>query len=154
MIFASIHHGKALSSCEIKMARLIKKYKNRRLYDTEKSQYITVEELQSYVIDGIPFRVEDSTTGKDITTTTLLQIFVEMESGPTQFLTQEMLRQLIILAHHPMSKSFKDMLEQMFSGLENSLGRNHYLNDYQKATDTWNQQMQEFMKQWQGFFKP
>ncbi|ARG96459.1 polyhydroxyalkanoate synthesis regulator DNA-binding domain-containing protein [Legionella micdadei] len=136
------------------MARLIKKYKNRRLYDTEKSQYITVEELQSYVIDGIPFRVEDSTTGKDITTATLLQIFVEMESGPTQFLTQEMLRQLIILAHHPMSKSFKDMLEQMFSGLENSLGRNHYLNDYQKATDTWNQQMQEFMKQWQGFFKP
>ncbi|KTD28024.1 MULTISPECIES: polyhydroxyalkanoate synthesis regulator DNA-binding domain-containing protein [Legionella] len=136
------------------MARLIKKYKNRRLYDTEKSQYITVEELQSYVIDGIPFHVEDSTTGKDITTATLLQIFVEMESGPTQFLTQEMLRQLIILAHHPMSKSFKDMLEKMFSGLEKTLGGSPYLNDYQKATDTWNQQMQQLMKQWQSFFKP
>ncbi|KTC87900.1 MULTISPECIES: polyhydroxyalkanoate synthesis regulator DNA-binding domain-containing protein [Legionella] len=136
------------------MSRLIKKYKNRRLYDTEKSQYITVEELQTYVIDGLPFRVEDSTTGNDITTATLLQIFVEMESGPTQFLTHEMLRQLIILSHHPMSKSFKSMLEQMFSGMEKSLGKNVYLNDYQKAADDWNQQMQQLMKQWQGFFKP
>ncbi|WP_131764233.1 polyhydroxyalkanoate synthesis regulator DNA-binding domain-containing protein [Legionella drozanskii] len=136
------------------MSRLIKKYKNRRLYDTEKSQYITVEELQTYVIDGLPFRVEDSTTGNDITTATLLQIFVEMESGPTQFLTHEMLRQLIILSHHPMSKSFKSMLEQMFSGMEKSLGKNVYLNDYQKVADDWNQQMQQLMKQWQGFFKP
>lgn len=135
------------------MVRLIKKYKNRRLYDTEKSQYITVEELQAYVIDGLPFRVEDSATGNDITTSTLLQIFVEMESGPTQFLTQEMLRQLIIWAHHPMSQSFKSMLEQMFSGMEKTLGKNVYLNDYQKATDSWNQQMQQLMKQWQGFFK-
>ena len=58
------------------MTRLIKKYKNRRLYDTEKSQYITVEELQRYVIDNIPVRVEDSASKEDITNATLLQIFV------------------------------------------------------------------------------
>ena len=67
------------------MARLIKKYKNRRLYDTEKSQYITVEELQSYVIEGLPFRVEDSSSGKDITNVALLQIFVEMEVARASF---------------------------------------------------------------------
>lgn len=135
------------------MVRLIKKYKNRRLYDTEKSHYITVEELQRYVIDGLPFRVEDSANNKDITSATLLQIFVEMESGATQFLSSEMLRQLIILAHHPMSKSFKNMLSQMFGGMEKSLQANPYLSDYKKATDSWAQQMQQFMQEWQGFFK-
>jgi len=135
------------------MTRLIKKYKNRRLYDTEKSQYITVEELQRYVIDSISFCVEDSTNGNDITNAILLQIFVEMESGASQFLSSEMLRQLITLAHHPMNKSFKELLGQMFAGMEKTLEANPYLNDYQKSTDTWNQQMQQIMKQWQGFFK-
>lgn len=136
------------------MVRLIKKYKNRRLYDTETSQYITIEELQRYVIDGLPFRVEDSTSEKDITNAILLQIFVEMESGATQFLSSEMLRHLISLAHHPMSKSFKTMVGQMFAGMEKTMHDNPYLNDYQKkTTDAWNQQMQQFMKQWQGFFK-
>lgn len=63
------------------MTRLIKKYKNRRLYDTEISQYITVEQLQKYVVDGIDFKIEDSETGKDLTNSVLLQIIVEMEAG-------------------------------------------------------------------------
>ncbi|ASQ44928.1 polyhydroxyalkanoate synthesis regulator DNA-binding domain-containing protein [Legionella clemsonensis] len=134
------------------MARLIKKYKNRRLYDTEKSQYITVEDLQRYVVEGLSFKVEDSTTGKDITNATLLQIFVEMESGATQFLSPEILRQLIIFANHPMHQSFKSMLEQMFANMEKLLQSNPYLNDYKKATMLWDQQMQQFFKHWQGFF--
>ncbi|MDI9819203.1 MULTISPECIES: polyhydroxyalkanoate synthesis regulator DNA-binding domain-containing protein [unclassified Legionella] len=135
------------------MARLIKKYKNRRLYDTEKSQYITVDELQHYVVEGLAFRVEDSVTGKDITNATLLQIFVEMESGATKFLSADVLRQLIVFANHPMSQSFKEVLEQMFANMKNLLQANPYLNDYQKATAFWNQQMQQFFTQWQGFFK-
>lgn len=131
------------------MARLIKKYKNRRLYDTETSQYITVEDLQRYVLEGLPFRVEDSTSEKDITNAALLQIIVEMESGSTQFLSAEMLRQLIVLAHHPLNQSFKEVLGKMFAGMENSLEENQY----QKAGDAWNQQMQDFMRQWQVFFK-
>ncbi|KTC94351.1 polyhydroxyalkanoate synthesis regulator DNA-binding domain-containing protein [Legionella erythra] len=135
------------------MTRLVKKYKNRRLYDTEKSQYITVEELQRYVIDGIAFRVEDSVSNKDITSATLLQIFVEMESGASQFLSVDMLKQLIILANHPMSQSFKKMLEQLFVTMEKSLQNNPYLSDYKTTSDLWSQQMQQLLKQWQGFFK-
>lgn len=134
------------------MARLIKKYKNRRLYDTEKSQYITVEELQGYVVEGLLFKVEDSTTGNDITSATLLQILVEMESGATQFLSPEILRQLISFANHPMSQSFKTVLEQMFANMEKLLQTNPYVNDYKKATTVWDDQMQQFFKQWQGFF--
>ena len=76
------------------MSRRIKKYKNRRLYDTELSQYITVEDLQRYVIDGVAFRVEDSSSGKDLTNATLLQIFVELEASSSDFFSSEILRQL------------------------------------------------------------
>lgn len=133
--------------------RLIKKYKNRRLYDTEKSQYITVEELQSYVLEGVDFCVQDAKDNSDLTAATLLQIFVEMESGASKFLSADMLRQLIILAHHPMNKSFKSMLEQLFQTFEQPLNANPYLNDYQKVTADWQNNMQNFMGQWQKLFK-
>lgn len=136
------------------MTRLIKKYKNRRLYDTEKSQFITVEELQQYVLDGIDFRVEDSKTNNDLTSATLLQIFVEMESGTSKFLSPDMLKQLIIVAHHPMNQSFKDMLAQLFTVVEQPGKPGLYLEDYQKMTDAWQKNMQDMVKQWQGFFKP
>lgn len=138
------------------MTRLIKKYKNRRLYDTEKSQYITVEELQRYVVDGIAFRVEDASDNRDLTNATLLQIFVEMESGSSKFLSSDMLRQLIILAQHPMNQAFKGMLEKVFaatesSGLGNPLASG--MNDLKQAGERWQQHVQDMMSQWQGFFQ-
>ncbi|CEG55921.1 putative Polyhydroxyalkanoate synthesis repressor PhaR [Legionella fallonii LLAP-10] len=131
------------------MSRLIKKYKNRRLYDTETSQYITLEQLQSYVVDGILFKIEDSETGKDLTNSILLQIIVEMEAGPTQFLSSDILRQIISLANHPMHVSLKAMMEQMFHSMEQPLQSN----PYQQATEVWKQQMQQIMQQWQKVFK-
>lgn len=131
------------------MSRLIKKYKNRRLYDTEISQYITLEQLQRYVVEGVAFGVEDSQTDKDITNSILLQILVEMESGPSQFLSSDLLRQIISLANHPMHVSFKGMMEQMVQAIDVPLQNN----PYQQATSTWNQQMQEVMVHWQELFK-
>jgi polyhydroxyalkanoate synthesis repressor PhaR len=131
------------------MTRLIKKYKNRRLYDTETSQYITLEQLQRYVVDGVLFIVEDSITEKDLTNSILLQIIVEMEAGSTQFLSAEILRQIISLANHPMHASLKTMMEQMFQAIEKPLQSNPYL----QATETWNQQMQTMMQQWKNLFK-
>lgn len=135
------------------MTRLIKKYKNRRLYDTEKSQYITVGDLQRDVIDGVDFRVEDSVTKEDITSSILLQIFVEMEAGPSTFLSPTLLRQLITLAHHPMSQGLKKMLEEIFSTLEQQTKSHPFMKDYQQVADTWSKQMQKFAKQWEGFIR-
>lgn len=132
------------------MIRLIKKYKNRRLYDTETSQYITLEELQRYVVNGVKFKVADSITGDDLTNAILLQIIVEMEAGATQFLSSDILRQIISLANHPMHASLKTMMEQMFQVMEKPLQNNPYV----QATETWNQQMQQMMQQWQDLFKP
>ena len=100
------------------MTILIKKYKNRRLYDTDKSIYITIDMLQSYVMNGVAFKVEDSSTGRDLTNATLLQLLVDIESGPTQFLSTELLTQLIKLSHHPMHVTMKSTLENFFTTLE------------------------------------
>lgn len=131
------------------MTRLIKKYKNRRLYDTETSQYITLEQLQSYVTQGLEFKVEDSETAKDLTNSILLQIIVEMEAGPTQFLSSEILKQIITLANHPMQVSFKSMMEDLFQAMSKPLQNN----PYQQVSKQWNEQMQEMMQQWQQLFK-
>ena len=96
-------------------SRCIKKYKNRRLYDLEISQHVTIDDLKQYVIDGIVFQVIDSETHQDITNMILLQIFVELESNNLPFLSSDMLRQLIIISQHPMQKSFKLFLEHMMS---------------------------------------
>jgi polyhydroxyalkanoate synthesis repressor PhaR len=97
------------------MKKLIKKYKNRRLYDTDISQYITVDDLRSYVIKKIDFSVEDAASGKDLTNATLLQILVETNSGMTEFFSDEMLRQFIVLAHHPLNVQMRMMMENMLN---------------------------------------
>lgn len=136
-----------------RMTRLIKKYKNRRLYDTTQSQYITIDDLHHYVIEGILFEVKDSTTNKDLTSLTLMQILMEMESGSTQFLSSDMLRQLICLAHHPMNQALKTMLKQLVDFMEKQIQNNTYFQDLQHVSDSWSKQMQDFLSQWQRFFQ-
>jgi polyhydroxyalkanoate synthesis repressor PhaR len=59
--------------------RIIKKYPNRRLYDTEISSYITLEEVRQLVLDGEHFEVRDAKSGEDLTRSVLLQIISEHE---------------------------------------------------------------------------
>lgn len=135
------------------MTRLIKKYKNRRLYDTDLSQYITIDDLEQYVIQGIDFKVEDSKTGRDLTNSTLLQIFIEMESGASQFLSSAMLKQLIVIAQHPMNQAVKTILEQVIEHSKKFMNAELYMQNPQKFNEAWQKQMQTFAQQWQNFFK-
>ena len=59
--------------------RIIKKYPNRRLYDTEISSYITLEEVRQLVLDSEEFEVRDAKAGDDLTRSVLLQIIAEHE---------------------------------------------------------------------------
>lgn len=129
--------------------KLIKKYKNRRLYDTDASKYVTIETLQHYIISNQPFRVIDSLNDKDLTGATLLQILMEMENGnSSQFLSPEILRQLIILAHHPVGKLFREFVEQLFANLEKSLESHPFVADTQGITRFWNEQLKNLFNQW------
>ncbi|MBU6200280.1 MAG: polyhydroxyalkanoate synthesis repressor PhaR [Xanthomonadaceae bacterium] len=75
--------------------RVIKKYPNRRLYDTEISSYITLEEVRQLVIDGEEFEVRDAKTGEDLTRSVLLQIIAEHEETGQPMFTTQLLSQII-----------------------------------------------------------
>lgn len=75
--------------------RIIKKYPNRRLYDTEDSKYITLEDVKKLVLAGIDFCVKDVKTDEDLTRNILLQIISEQEHDGEPFFSTELLTQII-----------------------------------------------------------
>ena len=75
--------------------RIIKKYPNRRLYDTEISSYVTLEDIRQLVQDGDAFEVQDAKTQQDLTRSVLLQIITEREEQGQPLLTTQLLSQLI-----------------------------------------------------------
>ena len=77
-------------------AVIIKKYGNRRLYDTSTSRYINLEEIAALIRNGKEVRVVDAKTGEDLTRVTLTQIIVEDARGGPTGLPLELLRQLIM----------------------------------------------------------
>ena len=75
--------------------RIIKKYPNRRLYDTEISSYITIEDVRQLIVDGETLEVRDAKTGEDLTRQVLLQIITEHEQEGQPMLSTQLLSQLI-----------------------------------------------------------
>jgi polyhydroxyalkanoate synthesis repressor PhaR len=75
--------------------RVIKKYPNRRLYDTSASKYITLEDVRGLVMAGVQFVVRDAKTEEDITRTVLLQIIAEQEQAGQPIFTIPILTQII-----------------------------------------------------------
>ncbi|HXH02043.1 MAG TPA: polyhydroxyalkanoate synthesis repressor PhaR [Candidatus Competibacteraceae bacterium] len=75
--------------------RIIKKYPNRRLYDTAISSYITLEDVRRLVLERTPFRVVDARSNDDITRSILLQIISEQEEQGTPIFTTELLAHII-----------------------------------------------------------
>ncbi len=75
--------------------RTIKKYPNRRLYDTAISSYITLEDVKSLVMERTAFKVVDARSGDDITRSILLQIISEQEEQGTPIFTTELLAHII-----------------------------------------------------------
>jgi polyhydroxyalkanoate synthesis repressor PhaR len=75
--------------------RVIKKYPNRRLYDTEISSYITIEDVRQLIVDGEQFEVRDAKSGEDLTRQVLLQIISEHEGDGQPMLSTQLLSQII-----------------------------------------------------------
>ena len=76
-------------------ARVIKKYPNRRLYDTEISSYITIEDVRQLIVEGESFEVRDAKSGEDLTRQVLLQIIAEHEQDGEPMLSTQLLSQII-----------------------------------------------------------
>ena len=93
--------------------RLIKKYPNRRLYDTSTSCYITLDEVRNLVVEGIPFKVVEKKTNEDLTRNILLQIIMDYESGDGEpMFSIDLLIRFIRNYGESSQDSFKSYMEQ------------------------------------------
>ena len=94
------------------ISRVIKKYPNRRLYDTQTSTYITLIEVRQLVMDSVLFVVRDAKTNDDLTRSILLQIILEEESGGAPMFTEAVLGNIIRFYGHAMQSFMGTYLEQ------------------------------------------
>lgn len=111
--------------------RIIKKYPNRRLYDTAISSYITLADVKRLVLDGVDFQVVDAKSRDDLTRTILLQIISEEEEGGEPIFSSELLAQII--------RSYGGNMQNL-------------LTDYlEKSMDMWAEQQRAFREQTRDF---
>jgi polyhydroxyalkanoate synthesis repressor PhaR len=92
--------------------RTIKKYPNRRLYDTQTSTYVTLSDVKNLVLAHEEFKVLDAKTEEDLTRAILLQIILEEEAGGVPLFTTPMLSQMIRFYGHSMQGVVGGMLEK------------------------------------------
>jgi polyhydroxyalkanoate synthesis repressor PhaR len=92
--------------------RLIKKYPNRRLYDTEISKYVTLDDIKKLVTDGVEFQVKDAKSEDDITRNILLQIIAEQEEGGQPIFNTESLMKIIRFYDDAMQNVASDFMSQ------------------------------------------
>ncbi len=97
-------------------ARIIKKYPNRRLYDTETSTYITLAEVRLLVMNSTAFVVRDAKTGEDLTRSILLQIILEEETGGAPMFTEAVLANIIRFYGDAMQSFMGVYLEKNIQG--------------------------------------
>ena len=139
--------------------RTIKKYPNRRLYDTEISSYITLEEVRQLVVDNEEFEVRDAKSGEDLTRSVLLQIISEYEERGQPMFTTHLLSQIIRFYGDSLQgfmgsylekslQIFLDQQQQFRSQLNSILGQTPWsmLNDLtERNMDLWKSLQQGFL---------
>ncbi len=139
--------------------RIIKKYPNRRLYDTVTSSYITLADVKQLVLDNTDFQVIDAKSGQDLTRSILLQIILEEEGGGIPMFTSDMLSQIIRFYGHTMQGMMGSYLEKsltMFVDMQQKLqdqARNIYGDNTKLGTDIWSQFLRFQGPAMQGFMK-
>lgn len=129
-------------------SRLIKKYPNRRLYDTKTSAYITLSDVKDLVLAFENFKVVDAKSGEDLSRSILLQIILEEESGGMPLFTTELLAQVIRFYGHAMQGMLGKYLETNiksfvdFQGKMQEQSRGLYgADNSQMQNDMWTQFM-------------
>lgn len=96
------------------MIRLIKRYESRKLYDTEESRYVSLDEISGWIRQGQEVKVMDNATGADVTSQTLTQIILDEGRRGTSFLPSELLHDLVRMGERAVSTGF----EQVSSGVD------------------------------------
>jgi len=130
--------------------RIIKKYPNRRLYDTHQSCYITLNDVRELVMAETPFQVIDRQSGEDITRSILLQIILEQESGGKPLFNAEILAQFI-RNYGTESQGFTTFMEQsmkMFNNHQQAMTEKMQQALTGTPLDTWLKLSEQNLQSW------
>ncbi len=103
--------------------RVLKKYPNRRLYDTQTSSYITLADVKRMVLEGVDFEVHDAKTQEDLTRSILLQIILEEETGGVPMFSTNSLAQIIRFYGHAMQGVMGGLLERQMQAFTDMQSR-------------------------------
>ena len=144
---APFEASSAASQTEAKTQRVIKKYPNRRLYDTATSSYITLTEIKHLVMEGHTFAVKDAKSGEDLTRSILLQIILEEESAGAPMFTEAVLASIIRFYGHAMQGYMGSYLEsnlQSLMQMQSKMGH--------QSTNIMSQMQEQMQKQTAQFF--
>ncbi len=126
--------------------RVVKKYPNRRLYDTDTSSYVTLGDVKRLVMDSEPFVVRDAKSNEDLTRSILLQIILEEEAGGSPMFTAPVLANIIRFYGHAMQgfmggyleknmQALADLQAHMMSGMANNNPFQQVQEQFQKQTE-------------------
>ena len=133
--------------------RIIKKYQNRCLYDTQDSCYISINDLKQMIYDGKEFVVQEAKSKKDITRSVLLQIISEEENDNEPMFTPDMLMKLIRMHGASMQNVYGDYLQQSMDIFEsrsqeffNQIGKTMTHNPVTMWADLTQQNLQNWQK--------
>ncbi len=137
------------SNAQTGAVRVIKKYPNRRLYDTDTSSYITLAEVKKLVMDNEVFVVRDAKTNDDLTRSILLQIILEEETAGVPIFTEQVLANIIRFYGHAMQDFMGSYLEknvQIFMDLQHKMAEQ----SQGLSPEVWNQFMNTQSPMMQG----
>jgi polyhydroxyalkanoate synthesis repressor PhaR len=133
--------------------RIIKKYPNRRLYDTVHSRYVTLPEVRDLVTNNIPFKVVDTQSDEDITRNILLQIILEQESDQDPLFSNDHLQDFIRYYGENSREGFTSFMEQSLNFFHE---QQEMIQDQMKdlmdvnPVKYWNQATEKNLEMWQN----
>ncbi len=125
---------------------IIRKYHNRRLYNTTTGAFVTLEDLRQMVVDGEAFVVEDAKSGRDITPSVLAQIIAEQHGRGESVLPGDLMRKLIAMYDNGMSESFFKYLQDSMEAFSRNWPSFEPYNELSRRN------MEMFRKSYETFF--
>lgn len=105
------------------MVRLIKRYESRKLYDTEESRYVSLDELAAWIRGGQEVRVVDNASGADVTAQTLTQIILDEGRRGTALLSSELLHELVRAGQRAVETGVEQVHQKMDRFVQASIDR-------------------------------
>jgi polyhydroxyalkanoate synthesis repressor PhaR len=125
------------------MIRLIKRYGSRKLYDTEESRYVLLEDIASWIRQGQDVRVIDSKTGEEVTAQTLTQIISEEGRRGTSFLSSDLLHELIRFSQDAVNSGVRRIQHGVDRFVQSSIDRLGPIRQAREEMETLRKRLEE-----------